>query len=79
MNVDLFFDHYFNFLNVRTTINKMESIKLINLEGSKAFQTLIPATRLAMWLNDFEFDVIKTAFHLLLKLYSHILVLWLFL
>ena len=29
-----------------------------------------------MWLNDFEFDVIWTAFQLLLKLHSHISVLW---
>ena len=26
-------------------------------QGSKAFKIQIPATRLAMWLNDFEFSV----------------------
>ena len=31
---------------------------------------------LAMWPNDFEFGVIWTAFQLLLKLHSHISVLW---
>ena len=36
-----------------------KGIKLMYPEGSKAFKKPnIPATRLAMWLNDFEFDVI---------------------
>ena len=75
--MDLFFDYYFNSLSVKTDITKRES-KVIYPEGSKAFKPQIPATRLAMWLNDFEFDVIRTAFQLLLKLHSHISVLWLF-
>ena len=75
MHVDMFFDHCFNFLSVKTDIVKKD-IKLINPGGSKAFKTQIPATRLAMWLNGFEFDVIWAAFQLLLKLHSHILVLW---
>ena len=33
-------------------------IKVIYPQGSKAFKSQIPATRFAMWLNDFEFDVI---------------------
>ena len=75
MHVDVFFDHCFNFLSVKTDIVKKD-IKLINPGGSKAFKTQIPATRLAMWLNGFEFDVIWAAFQLLLKLHSHISVLW---
>ena len=55
--MDLFFDYYFNSLSVKTDITKRES-KVIYPEGSKAFKPQIPATRLAMWLNDFEFDVI---------------------
>ena len=47
-------------------------------EGLKDFQTQIPTIWLAMWLNDFEFDVIWTAFQLFLKLHSHITVLWRF-
>ena len=46
--------------------------------SQKLLKTQIPATRLAMWLNDFEFDVIWTAFQLFLKLRSHITVLWRF-
>ena len=97
MNVDLFFDHYFNFLSTKTEIYKNE-FNLINLDRSEVFKQItgtwlgiwlnrieiyviwrthqIPATRLAMWLNDFEFDVIWTASQLLLKLHSHISVLW---
>ena len=35
MHVDLFFDHYFNFLSVKTEINnnKKYMLKLTNLEG----------------------------------------------
>ena len=43
---------------------------------SKAFKIQKPATRLAMWLNNIEFDVIWTAFQLLLKLHSYISVFW---
>ena len=53
-----------------------KGIKVIYPHGSKAFKPQIPATRLAMWLNDFEFDVVWTVFQLLLMLHSHISVLW---
>ena len=57
MNVDLFFNHYFNFQSVETDITKRDQINMAR--GVKYFQkTQIPATSLAMWLNDFEFDVI---------------------
>ena len=74
MNVDLFFNHYLYCLSVKT--DNQKGIKLIYPQGPKAFKTRVPATRLAMWLNDFEFNVIWTAFQLLLKLHSHISVLW---
>ena len=61
MNVDLFFYRYFNFLRVKIDINE-KWLNLKSPEGSKAFKTLIPATWLAMWQHDFEFDVIWTAF-----------------
>ena len=35
MHVDLFFDHYFNFLNVKTEKNKN---MLTNLEGLESFE-----------------------------------------
>ena len=76
MHVDLFFDHYFNFLSVKTNWHNEKDIKLINPGGSKVFKTQIPATRSGMWLSDFELDVVWTAFQLLLKLHSHISVLW---
>ena len=37
MHVDLFFDHYFNFLRVKNEINKNE-INLINLHGLEALK-----------------------------------------
>ena len=77
MHVDLFFNHYFNFLNVKTDINK-NGLNLINPEESKALKRHIPATWLAICLNHSEFDVIWTAFPLFLKLRSHITVLWRF-
>ena len=40
MHVDLFFDLYFNFLSVKTEINKKNNkrLKLINLERSGALK-----------------------------------------
>ena len=75
MKVDLLFDHYLNICNVKTNMNE-KALRLKNLEESKAFKTQIPTRWLAMWLNDFEFDVIWTAFELFLKLNSHISELW---
>ena len=80
MHMDLFFDLYFNFLSVKTEINKKNNkrLNLINLEGSDALKRQKYDTWIAMWLNHFENDVIWTAFQLLLKLHSHITVLWRF-
>ena len=55
--MDQFFDHYFNFLGVKTTINK-NLLNLINLDGLGALKRQAPGTRLEIWLNNFEFDVI---------------------
>ena len=40
MHVDLFFDLYFNFLSIKTEINKKNNkrLNLINLEGSDAIK-----------------------------------------
>ena len=41
MHVDLFFDHYFNFLSVKTEINnnnKKNRLKLTNLEGLESLE-----------------------------------------
>ena len=57
MHVNLIFDHYFIFLSVKTDTNK-NGLNLINLEVSEAVKRDIPATRLAMCLNHFDFDVI---------------------
>ena len=40
MHVDLFFDLYFNFLSIKTEINKKNNkrLNLINLEGSDALK-----------------------------------------
>ena len=43
MHADLFFDHYFNFLGVKTDINK-NGLNLINLEKSEALERHVPAT-----------------------------------
>ena len=43
MHVDLFFDHYFNFLSVKTDKNK-NGFNLLYPEESKAFKAQIPAT-----------------------------------
>ena len=80
MYVDVFFDLYFNFLSVKTEINKKNNkrLNLINLEGSDALKRQKYDTWIAMWLNHFENDVIWIAFQLFLKLRSHITVLWRF-
>ena len=38
MHVDLFFDHYFNFLSVKNEINKKNRLKLTNLEGLESLE-----------------------------------------
>lgn len=53
----MFFVLYCSFMNIKTSINK-NRINLINIEGSEALKTQIPARWPAMWLNEFEFDVI---------------------
>ena len=60
MHMDLFFDNYFNFLGVKTKINK-NLLNLINLDGLEALKRQTPGTRLEIWLNNFEFDVIWRA------------------
>ena len=42
MHADLFFDHYYDFLSVKTDINK-KGLNLINLEESEALKRHIPA------------------------------------
>ena len=41
--MDLFFDHYVNFLRAKTKINKNE-LNLINLDGLDAFKRQTPGT-----------------------------------
>ena len=41
MDMDLFFDHYFNFLSAKTKINK-NVLNLINLDGLEAFKRRTP-------------------------------------
>ena len=80
MYMDLLFDPYFNFLTVKTEINKKNNkrLNLINLEGSDALKRQKYDTWIAMWLDHFANDVIWTIFKLFLKLHSHIKVLWRF-
>ena len=80
MHVDLFFDLYFNFLSIKTEINKKNNkrLNLINLEGSDALKKQKYETWTTMWLNRFENNVIWTVFKLFFKLHSHITVLWRF-
>ena len=77
MHIDLFFEHYFNFLGAKIKINK-NVLNLINLDGLEAFKRQKYETWIAMCLNHFENDVIWTAFQLFLKLHSHVTVLWRF-
>ena len=78
MDVGLFFNLYFNFLRVKTEINKKNNKRLnwINVEGSDALKRQKYDRWIAMWLNHFEIDVIWTAFKGFLKLHSHISVFW---
>ena len=75
--MNLFFNHYFNFLSVKTEINK-NVFNLINLDGFEAFKRQTPGTWLEICVNHFEFDVIWRTSQLLLKLHSHNSVLWRF-
>ena len=65
----LFFDKGLKFSSVKTEMSK-SGLSLINLQGSKAFTRQLPSTWLAMWLSHFDFDVILTAFQVILKTYS---------
>ena len=80
MDMDLFFDLYFNFLSAKTEINKNNNkrLNLINLDGSKALKRQKYDTWLAISLDHFEIDVIWEAFREFLKLNSHISVFWSF-
>ena len=53
-------------------------LNLTNLEKPEALKDKIPATWSAMPLNHFKFDVIWIVFQLILKLHSHMTVLWCF-
>ena len=70
MHMDLFFDHYFNFLGAKTKINK-NVLNLINLDGLEAFKRQTPGAWLEIWVNHFWFDVIWRTSQLFLKLHSH--------
>ena len=62
MHVDLFCYHCFSILKAKTDINK-NGVNSVNLEKSKAFKKTNTCYMIKkMWLNDFEFDVILTAF-----------------
>ena len=50
--MDLFFDHYFNFLGAKIKINK-RVLNLINLDGLEAFKRQAPGTWLEIWMNHF--------------------------
>ena len=78
MHVNLFFDLYFNFLSVKTEINKNNNkrLNLIHLEGSDVFKRQKYDTWLTVWLDHFEIDVIWAAFQEFLKLHYHIPVFW---
>ena len=75
MHMNLFFDHFFNFLSAKTKINK-NVVNLINLDGLEAVKRQKYDTGIAMWLNHFENHVIWATFQLFLKLHFHITVLW---
>ena len=77
IHMNLFFDHYFNFLSAETKINK-KVLNLINLDRLEAFKRHKYHTWIAMWLDHFENDVIWATFQLFLKLHFHITVLWRF-
>ena len=48
--MDLFFDHYFNFLSAKTKINKIK-LNLINLDGLEALKRQIYGTGLGVILR----------------------------
>ena len=75
MNVDLFFDHYFNFLSTKTKIYK-NKFNLINLDRLEALKRQAPCTWLGIWLNHIDIYVIWRISQLFLKLHFHISVLW---
>ena len=78
MHVDLFFNLCFNFLSVKTEINKKNNkrLNLINLEGSDALKRQKYDTWIAMWLNHFENNVISTVCKTFLEFHSYISVFW---
>ena len=55
--MNLFYNHYFNFLSVKTEINK-NVLNLIHLDGFEAFKKQTPGTSLEICVNHFDFDVI---------------------
>ena len=75
-----FFDLYFNFLSVKTEINKKNNkrLNLINLEGSDALKRQKYDTWIAIWLNHFQNNVIWTVFKEVLELHSYTSVFWSF-
>ena len=77
MHMNLFFDHFFNFLSAKTKINK-NVVNLITLDGLEAVKRQKYYTGIAMWLNHFENHVVWATFQLFLKLHFHITVLWRF-
>ena len=74
MHVDLFFNLCFNFLSVKTEINKKNNkrLNLINLERSDALKRQKQDKWIAIWLNHFENDVIWTVFKEFFELNSYI-------
>ena len=52
MHLNLFYHHFFNFLNAKTKINK-SVVNLINLDGLEAFKKQTPGTWLEIWVNHF--------------------------
>ena len=61
MHMNLFFDHYFNFLGAKTEINKNE-LNLINLYRLEALKRQLLGTWLGIWLNHFETGMFQRAF-----------------
>ena len=76
MNVDLFFDHYFNFFSTKTKIYK-NKFNLINLDRLEALKRQAPHnTWLGIWLNHIDIYVTWRISALFLKPHCHISVLW---
>ena len=76
IHVDLFFDHYFNFLSAKTEINKRE-LNLINLDGLEALGRQICSTFGTVWII-LRFMWFEEHLNCSLKLHCYILVLRLF-